>query len=163
MLNDINQTKNKQINKDALYIANHCALSLAKRCLTIMLIASFVVTILIGADSIPSFYILLTVNLFPYIISYMIRTEDRETLLPDTAKRYHYTWLNYRSNSMSFLLNILFLFLWQQRNLNKEHPCTLIMYLPLMILFIVVIIRLVAIPYYRFKIHHILLYGETTR
>lgn len=150
------------MEREVFKIAEFHALIQAKHLGSILLLIYLVVTFLLSINSYPSFYIFIAHNLFPLILHQIMNPKHKvETyLLPFLAKKYRYSLVRYQSNSMSFLCTCLFLFLWQQRMFRQPIDIALLFFAPTIILFLIVVLRIGGIIYYRKKLDKMLTYGK---
>ena len=111
--------------RDVLLVAKFHALMRAKHLGNLLLLCYVFITTLRSIHSYPPLYILTAHNLFPLFLYQILNPkQNRQPLtLPLFAQKYNYNYVKYKSNAMSFLCTCLFLFLWQQSELN--HPSKL--------------------------------------
>lgn len=149
-------SKINQMNRELFLIAQYHALKTAKYTLSILLLVIITYCMFTQNDSLPAFYILAANHLFPVILRYLImnnsqaasslgnstkkKKEAEQYLLPSMARRYHYSTLEYKTHSMTFLLNCLFLYLWQRRVMHAAAQ-TILFYVPVGLLAIILVLR----------------------
>jgi hypothetical protein len=146
---------------EVLRIAKFHALIKAKHLGNILLVIYLITTTVLSIENLPSLYVLITHNLFPLLIRAALSSKHKvETLsLPLFAKKYNYTNISFQSNAMSFLCTCLFLYLWHQREFNKQN-LTIFSLVPLLILLLIVALRIGGFFYYSKKFDHQLTYSQ---
>ena len=168
-----NQTKAEVMKKEIWMISNYRALIISKYFLSLCLFIAFYFARFFQYIMSPM-YILIVLNAFPPILSFAFKdyakkndnkfsiyaTKERPFLLNSLKRKYNYSRVNDISNSLTFLLTLLLLSLWQY-NFNTLHniPNKLI-YLPSMIVITSVILRLFGIIFYKIKLHYTLIHNR---
>lgn len=163
-----NSSTKRKMNREILTISKYSSLMLAKHTLSILVICYIVAAMIFQYDSLPAFYILAANQLFPVILRYLIQNHAQATtakqnktkkeeaadyLLPLTVKRYRYSLLQYQCNSMTFLLDCLFLYLWQRR-LQHAMATGWNLYVPTAILICILFLRTCGIAAFIAKIKY---------
>lgn len=119
-------------------------------------------------------YTVILLNAFPPVLTYAIRdniknarnplliavAKDETFLLEHLRKRYRYSRLSYLSNSITFLIAILFMALWQYNFSTKAPVPHYLERLPVIILSAGLLLRIIGIPFYRIKLHYDLTHNK---
>jgi hypothetical protein len=148
-------------------IANYQALIISKYYINIMLI---LITLYLGffRYNLSSLYILIVLNLFPNALAvgikdYVKKTGNRilTTITTDNSfqfnilkQKYKYTRLKYVSNSITYLITLILISLWQYRNYIDQYLRYEVKNLPLLVLMTGLFLRLLGILYYRLKLSY---------
>ena len=154
-----------QMKKEIHIIANYRALIISKHFISLLLLAA---TLYLGIFRYPisPFYILLFLNILPYILNYAFRdyagryhskllisiTQDIPFRLVHLKEKYKYTRLSYISNSFSYLLALLLLCLWQINYNTTADMVPTIAILPVSILITGLALRLLGVFLYFIKV-----------
>lgn len=152
------------MKKEIRLIAGYRALIISKYYLSILL---GITTLYLAQKryTVSSLYVLLFLDVLPQIVSFALKdyakkldhkilktlTEDHEFKLKQLKSKYKYTKVNYLSNSVSYLLALLLICLWQinYSQWMQNHP--VLVYLPLFVLSSSLLIRFIGIIFYQFK------------
>jgi hypothetical protein len=161
---------NKQANHvdtEIRSIANYQALIISKYYISSILI---LITLYLGffRYNVISLYILIILTLFPHAFAVAIRdyadktgarflagiTADSSFQLASLKSKYNYTKLKYVSNSISYLITMLLIGLWQY-SYNKELSLREeVRYLPLLVMSSGLLLRLLGVFYYRIRLSY---------
>ena len=160
------------MKREIRVIANHRALMLSRYFLSILL---GIVSLYLGFLRYPvsPLYILLFLNILPSIIKYAIHdysnknrnhfitaiSAEKPFKLENLKAKYKYSKLVYISNSISYLLAIFLLCLWQINYSNTEID-SIISILPLSILAAGLMSRFLGLFFYRIKLPYDLLHNR---
>ena len=161
------QRKNrlKTMQKEILRISAYRALIISRFYMSICLTISLFLLVFSGYSE-AAFYILLTVNLMPVILSYIVKDFAARTqktiltalvsespfLLDTLKKKYNYTKLRNFTNSVSYIAALPLLLLWQYSYPADGMPAYLLL-LPTRILMSSVLLRILGIPFIYWKLH----------
>lgn len=153
------------INKEIRSLSNYRALLLSKYYISVLLL---IVSIYLVIKKYPasSFYILIILYTFPAILNFALSdyakkyksklllriTKDIPFILQSLKNKYKYTQLNYISNSITYLLCMLLLFLWQiSYSKSSEGLLSLV---PYIIIVSGIAVRIIFLIIYHFKLTH---------
>lgn len=150
----------KKMEQELQRISDYHALVIAKHTANIILLLVFLIYWSKSLTSLPLFYILLANNLLPFLftIPFLAKKEAEVFLLPLFAHKYHYSYIHYRCNSMSFLCICIMLFLWQRQGTYVIWGISFSALIPTMILLLLLLLRIIGMIYYRNKFHQALLF-----
>ncbi|MBE5966698.1 MAG: hypothetical protein E7255_06990 [Lachnospiraceae bacterium] len=167
MMNSVQgQNRLKTMRKEIFKISAYRALIISRIYLSLCLAVSFFLLSLAGSTE-AAFYILLILNLLPVLLSYLIKnaavatqkvffialTKEPPFLLNNLKKKYKYTKLHHFTNSVSFTAALLLLLLWQYNYHTKGGIQKSLLFLPTGILLSSMLLRILSIPYYYWKLH----------
>lgn len=146
-------------------IVNYQALILSKYYITAILL---LISLYLGffRYNLSSLYILIVLNIFPYVFSAIIKdsasktgnhilssiTADSNFQLDALKNKYNYTKTKYISNSITYLITLILIGLWQYRNNIDSYLRDDIQHLPSLVMITGLSLRLLCIIYYRFKL-----------
>lgn len=146
-------------------IANYQALLLSKYYITAILL---LISLYLGflRYNLSSLYILIVLNIFPHALSILIKdlagktenrilvgiTIDNNFQLSKLKRKYLYSKLKYVSNSITYLITLFLIGLWQSRNNIDFYLRDDIKNLPFLVLLTGLSLRLLSILYYRIKL-----------
>lgn len=113
-------------------------------------------------------YTVILLNAFPPVLAFAISdtgkktskplliaiTKEESFLLEHLKQRYRYSRLNYLSNSITYLIAILFLALWQYNFSTTSPVPPYLLKLPVVILSAGLLLRMIGIPFYQIKLHY---------
>ncbi len=155
------------MKKEIRAIASYQALMISRWFLSSALL---ITTLYLGILRFPvtPLYILLFLNTLPAIISYAVIDYSRKSqnillqnirkddsfLLGTIKKKYNYTKLRYTSNSVSYLVAIVFIGLWQYNYSSYYYIPRYLKSLPFFILAVSLMVRLTGILFYQLKLHY---------
>ncbi len=119
-------------------------------------------------------YTVILLNAFPPILTYAIQdnvknarypflitvAKEETFLLEHLKKRYRYSRLKYLSNSITFLIAMLFLALWQYNFSTKASVSPYLQKLPVIIMAAGLLLRIIGIPFYRTKLRYDLTHNK---
>lgn len=161
------------MKKEIRAIASYRALMISKWFISSALL---ITALYLGIRRFPisPLYILLFLNALPVIISYTVNDYSRKSknkiiqnmqkddffLLASLKKKYKYTKLRYISNSLSYLVALVLISLWQYNYNAFYYIPANFKYLPVRILATGLAIRLLGIVFYRLKLHYDLSYNK---
>lgn len=111
-------------------------------------------------------YVLLILSTLPPIISYALNdyakkithrlliaaTKDPQFKLKQLKSKYRYTRIKYVSNSVTYVFALLLICLWQVNYSNTMQAYPFLIYIPLVILISGLLVRLLGVVFYRFKL-----------
>lgn len=146
-------------------IAKFRSLIISRYFITLLLL---IVSLYLGfiRYALSPFYILLALNVLPAILNNVFKeyackskllsdiTKDQPFKLNYLKGKYKYSRLNYVSNSISYLITLLLIGLWQYNYSNSGNIKELIIYIPAIILVIGVLLRFLGNVFYQLKIHY---------
>ncbi len=156
------QVETKKIEQELLSISKYRSTVIANRFGTILILIVLITSTIITRESIRAYYVLIANALLPLFLSHVFRPkkEQNTLLLPHLAKRYNYHSFKYTAYSISFLFVCLLLYLWNHYELTNAGTRDFLSFAPIIILFIMVSIRIFGIPYYKRKLHLMLLFSR---
>ncbi len=148
-------------------LAQYRSLMISRHFLTVLLSITAFWFAIFNYNMAPLYTVLL-LNAFPPVLSYAISDYAKKTKLPllisitkedpfllnNLKKRYHYSRIKHLSNSVTYLIAMLFLALWQYNFSTKAVIPFYLEKLPVILLCVGLLLRLSGIPCYRFKLHY---------
>lgn len=152
----------KEMEQELLFISKYRSILLANYIGTILIIIVLTTSIILTRESTRAFYVLVANALLPLFLSHVFRPkkEQKPFLLPLLAKKYNYQFSKYQAYSISFLFVCFLLFLWNRIELANVLAKDFLSFAPFIILLIMVSIRIIGIPYYKRKLHNMLLFSR---
>lgn len=140
---------------------------ITKYYLTIALTISFLLLVIVG-DTESAFYILLTLNAIPPILSFILKDyskkkahsylftfiEDNRFILDNLKCKYKYQKIKHITNLISYLIALVLLILWQYTYLSKDRIIQQFIYLPTALLVSSLFFYLILIVFYIIKIKY---------
>ncbi len=161
------------INKEIHAIASYRALLISKRFLSAFLL---IMALYLGIRRFPvsPLYILLFLNALPIIFTFAVNdyykkgqykllknlVEEKPFLLGTLKSKYKYTKLGYVSNSISYLIAIVLIGLWQYNYNTQYYVSVYLKNIPFLILSSGLTVRLVGIVFYHFKLRYDLFHNK---
>lgn len=154
------------MKKEIHAVASHRALQISKRFLSFFLL---ITALYLGIRRFPisPLYILLFLNALPCIFTYAINTKQKELntflhniiredpfLLGTLKSKYKYTKLSYIANSISYLIAIALIGLWQYSNQLHYYIPGYLKSVPLFILVTALALRFAGIWFYELKLRY---------
>lgn len=159
--------KTAVMKKEIRAIASYRALMISKWFLSSALL---IIALYLGIRRFPisPLYILLFLNALPAILSYVVNDYSKKSqskilqeirkddpfLLGNLKKKYNYTKLRYASTSISYLVAIALIGLWQYNYTVFYYIPVKLKNVPILILAFALAIRLIGIISYRLKLHY---------
>lgn len=161
--------RKRKIQSEVIKTSSYRALIITKYYLTICLAISFLLLAFAGYTE-SAFYILLTLNAIPPILSYVLKdysknranswlssfTEDKTFTLNNLKAIYGYLKVEHIANSVSYLITLVLLILWQYTYISKGGMMQELIYLPTLLLLSSLLVHLVLFIFYIFKIRWVL-------
>lgn len=155
------------MKKEISVVANHRALVISKGFLTYVLLITALYLGLRRLTASP-LYILLFLILLPNILSFAAKDygeksqskllqniiNEQPFLLGTLKKKYKYTKLHYTSNSISYLISIILIGLWQYSFNTQYYLPDYIKYIPAITIASGLAVRLVGIVFYQLKFRY---------
>jgi hypothetical protein len=153
------------MKKEIRLIAGFRALIISKYLLSLLL--GFITLYLAQKNlTVSPLYVLLFLDLLPQIISYALKdyakksdhkilkaiTEDHEFKLKQLKSKYKYTKLHYFSNSVSYLLALFLICLWQINYSHSMQNYPGLVNAPLFLLATGLLVRFFGVIFYQFKL-----------
>lgn len=159
--------KKRTIQLEIIKTSLYRALIITRFYLTACLAISFLLLVVVGYTE-SAFYILLTLNAIPPILSFVIQDyskknvnshlhsfiEDNSFTLYNLKVKYGYQKVKHITNFISYLITLILLLLWQYAYLLKGGISQEFVYLPTVLLLSSFLIYLVLIVFYIFKIKY---------
>lgn len=168
----MNETANI-MKKEIRLIAGYRALIISRYILTTLL---GIITLYLGQKNyaVSSLYVLIILNTCPYILIYALKdyaknssnkflkavTEEKEFKLKLLKSKYKYSNVSYFANSVSYILALLLICLWQL-NYNRTmygHP--FLKTLPLEILVFSLVVLVIGVIFYQIRIPYIIRHNK---
>lgn len=153
-----------QMNKEIRIIANYRALIISKYFISVLLVAA---TLYLGVFHYPAspLYILLFLNILPPILNYALKdyagrsnknsflkiTSDQPFKLSRLKEKYKYCSLSHLSNSVTYLVALLLICLWQVNYNSFADTAPAISIIPISTLITGLVVRFLGIMIYMFK------------
>lgn len=161
------QRRKRTIQSEIIVTSLYRALIITKYYLTASLAITFLLLVFIGYTE-SAFYILLTLNAIPPILSFVLKDyskkkvnsylfsfiEDNSFILDNLKAKYKYQKIKYITNLISYLITLVLLILWQYTYLSKGGIIQQFIYLPTALLLSSLFIHLVLIVFYIIKIKY---------
>ena len=161
------QRKKRTIQLEIIKISSYRPLIISKYYLTTTLAISFLLLVLAG-DTESAFYILLTLNTIPPILSFVLTNyskkktnsylftfiEDDRFILDNLKGKYKYRKIKHITNLISYLIALLLIMLWQYTYLAKGGIIQQFIYLPSALLLSSLFFYLILIVFYIIKIKY---------
>ena len=161
------------MKKEIRLLSQYRSLIISRHFLTLILSITAIGFALFNYNMAPLYTVIL-LNAFPPILTYAILdnvknakkplltavAKEETFLLEHLKKRYRYSRVNYLSNSVTFLIAMLFLALWQYNFSTMALVPTYLRKLPVIILSSGLLLRIIGIPFYQIKLHYDLTHNK---
>lgn len=127
-------------------IARFHALTLWRVSLSALLAAFEVIVSFYGLRISSGFYVLLFMNLLPWILEALCSPYVAKStpVLPYLRRQYHYSTLRYMTTRITFLITGLLLVLWEFHNSTPDYPAAWLYDFPAILLAFSLLFRLAA-------------------
>ena len=149
------------------------SLMVSRHVLTFLLAVTAILFSVFNYNMAP-LYTALLLNAFPPVLSYAVSDYARKSshsyltgivkeepfLLKNLKLRYKYTRIKHLSNSITYLIAILFIALWQYNFSTQENLQPSLKSIPIFILSTGLALRLLGIPFYHLKLHYDLTHNK---
>jgi hypothetical protein len=154
-------------------LANFRALLISKRYISFLLVLTSLYLGIMRYVMSP-LYILIVFQVLPPIIAFTLKdyaqkykyqllinaTNDKPFLLSHLKVKYKYSKVKYIANSISYVLAVILISLWQYSNKASNNINAFLVYAPVLILTTGIILRFLAILFYRFKLPYNLYHNK---
>ncbi len=161
------------MKKEIRLLAGYRSLIISRYFLTLILSITAICFSILNYNMAPLYTVIL-LNAFPPVLSYAISdslkngklpflfnvTKDESFHLEHLRKRYRYSRIKYMSNSIIFLIAMIFLALWQYNFSTKALVPYYLQKLPVLFLSAGLLLRIIGIPIYQIKLHYDLTHNK---
>jgi hypothetical protein len=153
------------MKKELRAVANYRALIISKNFLSFVLL---IIALYLGIRRFPMspLYILLFLNFLPAIFRFAANDygmksdnqyikdliKDETFLLSSLKAKYRYSRLNYVTNSVSYLISLILIALWQYNYNNQYYLSDFLKQIPVTVLAAGLVIRLFGVLFYNRKL-----------
>lgn len=155
------------MKKEIRLLSQYRSLIISRHFLTLILSITAMVFSFFRYNLAP-LYTVIVLNAFPPFLTFAISdysknarkplliaiTKDESFLLEHLKKRYRYSRLNYLANSLTYLIAMFFLALWQYNFSTTSPVPPYLQKLPVIILSTGLLLRMIGIPIYQIKLHY---------
>ncbi len=155
------------MKKEIRQLSQYRSLIISRHFLTLILSIT-TIAFVTGNYNMAPLYTVILLNIFPPVLEYAISDNIKNAKLPflialakeetfllsHLKKKYQYSRVKYLSNSVTFLIAMLFLALWQYNFSTKALVPPYLQKLPVIILSSGLFLRIIGFPFYQVKLHY---------
>lgn len=147
------------MNNTFCKVASFCGLRFSYYATAAMLTVIFLTLIVTGYISASPLYILLTMAVLPSVIKALFFSPDKKKkkeyalAYPLFCKKYHYNTIAYRSMNISYLLTFVLIAAWHIACVSQIGLPAIVRNLPFLLGGCSLLLRILAVLYYRLYFH----------